>query len=269
MSHQAPRGARCDSACTTRERGRVLVVGHRGAMGYCPENTLPSFERALALGADCDRVGRAPVARRRADRHPRRNGRPHHQRPRPGARAHPGRAEAARRGRVVQPRYMGERIPTLDEVLAWANAREMAVDIEIKNGPHLLRRHRRQGRRRAFDAPVMTDQAIVISFDHRAVERVKELDPHCALGVLYAARPADGGVGLAQAANAEPCCRTWAYVTGARTSNAAHDGRPVRSRRGRPPTPSASRELIAGWRRRRSCTQSPGRRASAPAGTVQ
>src|SRR5438105_2353760 len=34
------------------ERGRVWVVGHRGAMGYCPENTMASFERALALGAD-------------------------------------------------------------------------------------------------------------------------------------------------------------------------------------------------------------------------
>ncbi len=30
----------------------VLVVGHRGAKGYEPENTLASFERAIALGAD-------------------------------------------------------------------------------------------------------------------------------------------------------------------------------------------------------------------------
>src|SRR5215472_12707910 len=31
---------------------RVWVCGHRGAMGYCPENTMASFERGLALGAD-------------------------------------------------------------------------------------------------------------------------------------------------------------------------------------------------------------------------
>src|SRR5919199_4154952 len=40
-----------------QERGRVSVVGHRGAMGHCPENTLASFARALELGADwieCD-----------------------------------------------------------------------------------------------------------------------------------------------------------------------------------------------------------------------
>jgi glycerophosphoryl diester phosphodiesterase len=31
---------------------RVLAIGHRGAAGHLPENTMPSFERALALGAD-------------------------------------------------------------------------------------------------------------------------------------------------------------------------------------------------------------------------
>lgn len=31
---------------------RPIVFGHRGACGECPENTLPSFERALAQGAD-------------------------------------------------------------------------------------------------------------------------------------------------------------------------------------------------------------------------
>jgi glycerophosphoryl diester phosphodiesterase len=31
---------------------RVLAIGHRGAAGHLPENTMPSFEHALALGAD-------------------------------------------------------------------------------------------------------------------------------------------------------------------------------------------------------------------------
>ncbi len=31
---------------------KVLACGHRGAMHEAPENTIPSFERALALGAD-------------------------------------------------------------------------------------------------------------------------------------------------------------------------------------------------------------------------
>ncbi|MFW6383179.1 MAG: glycerophosphodiester phosphodiesterase, partial [Nanoarchaeota archaeon] len=30
----------------------VLKIGHRGAMGYEPENTLSSFEKAIELGVD-------------------------------------------------------------------------------------------------------------------------------------------------------------------------------------------------------------------------
>ena len=37
--------------------GNPLVIGHRGASGYEPENTIPSFEKAIKLGVDiveCD-----------------------------------------------------------------------------------------------------------------------------------------------------------------------------------------------------------------------
>ncbi len=34
------------------EDGLVLVIGHRGASGHRPENTLPAFELAIRLGAD-------------------------------------------------------------------------------------------------------------------------------------------------------------------------------------------------------------------------
>ena len=32
--------------------GRVLRIGHRGAAGHAPENTLASVENAISLGAD-------------------------------------------------------------------------------------------------------------------------------------------------------------------------------------------------------------------------
>ncbi len=34
------------------ESGRVTVVGHRGAAGYAPENTMASFRKAIELGVD-------------------------------------------------------------------------------------------------------------------------------------------------------------------------------------------------------------------------
>lgn len=36
----------------TPESGRVLVLGHRGAPSFAPENSMESFARALAVGAD-------------------------------------------------------------------------------------------------------------------------------------------------------------------------------------------------------------------------
>jgi len=30
----------------------VLVIAHRGASAYAPENTIPAFQKAIELGAD-------------------------------------------------------------------------------------------------------------------------------------------------------------------------------------------------------------------------
>ena len=45
----APKASRKTAAASTQ---RVWVVGHRGAAGLFPENTLASFKRALDLGVD-------------------------------------------------------------------------------------------------------------------------------------------------------------------------------------------------------------------------
>ncbi|HPR16443.1 MAG TPA: glycerophosphodiester phosphodiesterase, partial [Smithella sp.] len=35
-----------------REQDDFAVIAHRGASAYYPENTMPSFEGAIAMGAD-------------------------------------------------------------------------------------------------------------------------------------------------------------------------------------------------------------------------
>src|SRR5215471_12590471 len=106
-----------------RERGRVWVVGHRGAMGYCPENTLASFERGLELGADwieldvhLSRDGQLIVIHDETlDRTTSGHGlvRDH-------TLAELKRLDA---GAWFGAEYAGQRIPTLDEVLDWAHRR--------------------------------------------------------------------------------------------------------------------------------------------------
>jgi glycerophosphoryl diester phosphodiesterase len=96
-------------------------------------------------------------------------------------------------------------------VLAWANAAGTMVDVEIKHGPFYY-----PGLEAALVAALelhcLTDRALVISFDHATVARVKALDSRLATGVLYAGRPIDPLV-LARAANADALLPHWAYVT--------------------------------------------------------
>jgi glycerophosphoryl diester phosphodiesterase len=188
-----------------RERGRVWVVGHRGAMGHCPENTMASFERALELGANWIEL----------DVHLSRDG--------ALVVIHDETLERTTNGHgLVRDHTLaeleqldaggGQHIPTLDEVLVWARERNTIVDIEIKNAPVYY-----DGISEAVVSALhrnsMTEQVIVISFDHSAAKRVKALDERVVTGVLYACRPTDGGVGLARAAAADAVLPHWAYVT--------------------------------------------------------
>ena len=195
-----------------QERGRVWVVGHRGAMGHRPVNTFASFEHALELGADwieldvhLTRDGALAVIHdesvdRTTDGH--------------GLVQDHSLAELKQldAGAWFGPAYAGQRVPTLDEVLAWARLRGTVVDIEIKNAP-IYYAGIEEAVIKALDSQQMAEQVIVISFDHRAVKRVKDLDARIATGVLYAGRPVDAGVNLARQANADALLPHWAYVT--------------------------------------------------------
>jgi glycerophosphoryl diester phosphodiesterase len=188
-----------------QERGRVWVVGHRGAMGYGPENTLVSFERGLELGADWIEL----------DVHLSADGELvviHDETLERTTNGH----GLVREHTLAELRQLdaghGQHISTLGEVLDWARARNTVVDIEIKNAPIFY-----DGISEAVVDVVkkadMVDQVIVISFDHAAVKRVKALEPRVATGVLYSCRPTDGGIALARAANAEAVLPHWPYVT--------------------------------------------------------
>lgn len=92
-------------------------------------------------------------------------------------------------GSWFDARFAGEPIPTLDEVLGWAKDKvPLFIEMKYSAAParslgaavvELVRRHE------------MTDQVMVISFAHQALQWVKQSAPDLATGALYSARAAE------------------------------------------------------------------------------
>lgn len=160
--------------------GHLLLGGHRGNPAEHPENTLASFASAIEIGVDvieCDvhltTDGRLAVI-------------------------HDHTLERTTNGTgLVGARSMadlkqldaggGERIPELVEVLELARGK-VGVAVEVKNLPvkypgieEKLVEALRQAR--------MSRDSAAVSFDHRVVKRVRELDRDIVGGVLVAGRP--------------------------------------------------------------------------------
>ncbi len=189
--------------------GRTLLGGHRGNAAEYPENTLASFRSALELGVDvleCDvhlsADGALPVIHDHLlDRTTTGRGlvREH-------TMAELGSLDA---GSWKDPRFRGERIPTLEEVLGLAQGRA-GVAIEIKNLP-LGYAGIERAVARCIEAAGMTEDVIVIAFDHRCVKRIKELAPELLTGILEASRPVDP-LRLLADADADIFCPHWAAI---------------------------------------------------------
>lgn len=77
-----------------------------------------------------------------------------------------------------------ERIPLLEEVLALAKSEQRRVNIEIKNGPVVY-----PGIEEAVLAAVrnaaMEEQVLLSSFNHATLQRIRQLTPTLATGILY------------------------------------------------------------------------------------
>lgn len=178
---------------------RPARIAHRGAPREYPENTLPSFARAVELGADGieldvhttrdgvvvvhhDPVPRATAANRRLA------GRPiadltHDQ----------------LRGFSVAP---GVGIPTLTDVLSLVGEAAV-VYVELKGAGI---------ERQVIDViQESTARCAVHSFDHAAVARAKRLAPEIRRGLLFSRRPRDPAASL-QGAGALDAWPEWPLV---------------------------------------------------------
>lgn len=190
-------------------RGRPFIIGHRGAMGHAPENTLASFSRALEMGVDAIELdvhlsqdGEVVVIH---DEHLERttNGRGL-------VRDHSlASLKTLDAGRSFSADFQGETIPTLQEAFELVGGR-VPVIIEIKNLPMPYVGIESRVLEVATDADAL-ERIQIISFDHPTVKRVRELNDDIATGLLYVGRVLDM-VGLARQAGASGLCPHWTSV---------------------------------------------------------
>ena len=158
----------------------LLCIGHRGAMGHAPENTLSSIRKALALGTPCLEVDVYSV-----DGHL--------------VVFHDNRLERTTNGTgyLLDQKFddlrkldagNGEKIPTLKEAFEAINL-NAGVNIELK-GPDIanpvvnfIAKMRKSGWN--------DDLVLVSSFNHRELSLVNKLDPRIKLGAMMVGLPMD------------------------------------------------------------------------------
>ncbi|ANS73797.1 hypothetical protein AWM70_03760 [Paenibacillus yonginensis] len=161
-----------------------LNIAHRGASGYCPENTMAAFKRAIELGAN----GIETDVQMTADGHlvlihdeglQRTAGSP--------KRVKDVTLEELRTldaGSWYDPSFAGERVPTLRELLELVLPTSVQVNIELKNGivqyPGLEEAVIQEVRELG-----LSDRIIISSFNHYSLVKCKQLAPEIRTGVLY------------------------------------------------------------------------------------
>ena len=169
---------------------RIELIGHRGAPRERPENTLASFERAIAHGADAVELDVHATADGTVVVH-------HDAAPR-GGRPIATLSDAELARHLVA----GEPIPTLDAVLALCAGR-CVVYVEIKG----------RGIERAVVDRIRAQRAecAVHSFDHRAVRAVRDLAPELRRGILLDAYLVDTAAAI-RAADAQDLWQRWEWI---------------------------------------------------------
>jgi glycerophosphoryl diester phosphodiesterase len=157
------------------------IIAHRGASGHAPENTMAAFERAVALGAQfietdlhLTRDARfVAIHDRTLDRTT--NGK--------GAVRDFTLAELREldAGMWFDRQFMGQRIPTLDEILEFARKNDVVFYLEIKYDSAWGMHHALVAALRSSENAART---IVISFDPSTVASLRQLDASIMMGLL-------------------------------------------------------------------------------------
>jgi glycerophosphoryl diester phosphodiesterase len=160
----------------------VLVIAHRGASGYAPENTLAAFRRAVALGAtfietdlQLSRDARfVAIHDDSVERTTNGKGRVHDL-----TLAELRRLDA---GSWFGSEFGAEQVPTLDEILDFCKKHDVVFYLELKPGASWGGEHALVGAlRESGEIP----RTVVISFNALILQKLRQIEPTLMTGLLY------------------------------------------------------------------------------------
>ena len=160
----------------------MLAIAHRGASGYAPENTLAAFRRALALGAtfietDLQLTRDAHFVALHDDTVNRTsNGQ--------GAVQHLTLAEVRRldAGSWFGSEFMGERIPTLLDIVEFSGKHDVVFYLELKPNGFWGGEHALVSALRESGA---IQRSVIISFDPVILQGLRKIEPTLMTGLLF------------------------------------------------------------------------------------
>ncbi|GIP36916.1 glycerophosphoryl diester phosphodiesterase [Paenibacillus sp. J31TS4] len=161
-----------------------LIIAHRGASKYCPENTMAAFRKALELGANAIETdvhmtedGRLVLLHDESLK--RTTGSP--QLVKDVTFDELKRLDA---GGWFDSAFQGERVPALEDLFELVADTEVQINLELKNGVVLY-----PGIEEAVVAAArqygMADRVLISSFNHYSLALCKQLAPEIRTGILY------------------------------------------------------------------------------------
>jgi glycerophosphoryl diester phosphodiesterase len=185
------------------------IIAHRGASGHAPENTLAAFERAVQLGVTfietdlhLTRDARF-VAIHDASLERTTNGR--------GAVHDFTLAELQEldAGKWFDREFMGEKIPTLEEILEFSREHDVVFYLEVKYDSAWGMHHALVA---ALEKAGSAAQTVVISFDPATLKALHKLDPSLMIGLLID-KPTVDFVRIATGVGARQICPASSITT--------------------------------------------------------
>ncbi|TXK79354.1 glycerophosphodiester phosphodiesterase [Paenibacillus sp. N3.4] len=166
---------------------KPIVIGHRGAAGEAPENTLASFALALEQGADGIELdvhlsadGEIVVCHDPdLDRTTNGTGFIH--------RKSWDEIKRLDAGLWFSEAYTGERVPLLREVFELVPS-GILINIEVK---HAYEGHMEKALLAFLQKSGRWEDVVISSFDHKVIRRIKHAESKAKVGLLYAANLID------------------------------------------------------------------------------